>query len=102
MPNDEPAPITASRQGILVIGAGELGTNVLSALAHRKSRELDHSELTVLLRPSSAPERVVLRKELAANDIAIEHADVSRASPADLAAVMGRFHTVVSLSLIHI
>lgn len=96
MPNAKPSPTSASRQGILVIGAGELGTNILSALSRRNSPELDHNGITVLLRPSSAPDRVQLRNELAGKDITIEDADVSAASLADLVAIMSRFHTVVS------
>jgi uncharacterized protein YbjT (DUF2867 family) len=96
MSNTGASPSSVNRQGILVIGAGELGTNVLSALSRGNSPELDHNRITVLLRPSSAPERVQLRNHLARKDIAIEDADVSVASLAELVSIMSRFHTVVS------
>jgi hypothetical protein len=96
MSNVVPSSSSASRQGILVIGAGELGTSVSMALSRRRAPESDGGGVTVLLRPSSTPARARLRSELADDGIAIEDADVSVASQSELAAVMCRFHTVVS------
>jgi hypothetical protein len=92
-----PAPDnSANRHGILVIGAGELGTSVLTALSRRRSYAHQNNEIAVLLRPSTAPDRAQLRRELAGEGIAIEDADVSSASLSELATIMSRFHTVVS------
>lgn len=95
-PNTEPSSTPPARQGILVIGAGELGISVLNALSRRQRSDRDEHGITVLLRPSSVPDRVRLRSDLAAEGIAIEEADVSVASVAQLVAIMSRFHTVVS------
>lgn len=84
-------------RGILVIGAGELGRNVLNALARRgRPSEVELDRLAVLLRPSLTPDRARLRDELAREGIVIEDADVSAAPTSELAAIMSRFHTVVS------
>ncbi|MBO0678756.1 NmrA family NAD(P)-binding protein [Mycolicibacterium sp. S2-37] len=91
-----PSGNTANRHGILVVGAGELGTSVLNALSRRSSSAQEKTEITVLLRPSTAPGRAQLRRELASEGIVIEEADVSSASPAELVTIMSRFHTVVS------
>jgi hypothetical protein len=96
MSNAVPSSTSATRRGILVIGAGELGTSVARALSRRNSSQSDDDGVTVLLRPSSTPARARLRSEFADTGIVIEDADVSVASVAELAAVMGRFHTVVS------
>ena len=47
---------------ILVIGAGELGGNVVAALTHRD----DAPPVTVLLRPSGTPRHAQLRDQFAA------------------------------------
>jgi NmrA-like family protein len=96
MSNPSPPTPTADQRGILVIGAGELGRSVLSALSRRNAPDVNHNGITVLLRPSAAPQRTQLRTELAAEGIEIEEADVSTASGSELAAIMGRFHLVVS------
>lgn len=77
---------------ILVIGAGELGGNVVAALAHRD----DAPPVTVLLRPSGSPRHAQLRDELTVRGVGIAEADVATASVAELSTILGRFHTVVS------
>lgn len=84
---------SAVPRGILVIGAGELGTSLLDALWRRAD---DAGAVTVLLRPSDAPRRTRLRAELAGRRIPIIEIDVSTASVTELSAVLSRFHTVVS------
>lgn len=81
-----------------MIGAGELGASVLFALSHHVAR-LPDANLAVLLRPPAAGVDVnsdARRRELAEAGITVEHADVATASVAELAAVMGRYHTVIS------
>ncbi|MGE2724833.1 aromatic alcohol reductase [Mycolicibacterium pulveris] len=80
------------RRGILVIGAGELGGNVVAALSQRA----DAPAVTVLLRPSDAPRHARLRDELTARGVGIVEADVATATTAELSTVLGQFHTVVS------
>ncbi|MGB3895233.1 MAG: aromatic alcohol reductase [Mycolicibacter sinensis] len=77
---------------ILVIGAGELGGNVIAALTGRD----DTPPLTVLLRPSDTPRHARLRDEFAARGAGIVEADVTTVSAAELSTVLRRFHTVVS------
>ena len=96
MSNSTQSFIPVDRQHTLVIGAGELGRSVLTALSQRKTPEPNGPGITVLLRPSTAPERVRLRRELDSEGVAIEEADVGAAPQSELAAIMGRFHTVVS------
>ncbi|MGE2688904.1 aromatic alcohol reductase [Mycolicibacterium pulveris] len=80
------------RRGILVIGAGELGGNVVAALSQRA----DAPAVTVLLRPSDAPRHARLRDKLTARGVGIVEADVATATTAELSTVLGQFHTVVS------
>ncbi|MDA4107804.1 aromatic alcohol reductase [Mycolicibacterium holsaticum] len=77
---------------ILVIGAGELGGNVVAALTHRD----DAPPVTVLLRPSGTPRHAQLRDQFAARGVGIVEADVATASTAELSTVLRQFHTVVS------
>ncbi|ERS97237.1 hypothetical protein HMPREF1624_06568 [Sporothrix schenckii ATCC 58251] len=84
--------------GILVLGAGELGTAVLEALARHPKR--GDTKIAVLLRGSSSaadPARAQLLQHLRDDlHVHFETADVVAASVADLAAVFERYHTVVS------
>ncbi|KIH90591.1 NmrA family protein [Sporothrix brasiliensis 5110] len=84
--------------GILVLGAGELGIAVLEALARHPKRS--DTKIAVLLRGSSSaadPARAQLLRHLQDDlHVHFETADVVSASVADLAAVFGRYHTVVS------
>ncbi|WP_409437554.1 aromatic alcohol reductase [Mycobacterium sp. SMC-14] len=83
---------SSHREEILVIGAGELGGNVVAALTHRD----DAPPVTVLLRPSDTPRHAQLRDEFAARGVGIVEADVATATAAELSTVLGQFHTVVS------
>ncbi len=89
----------ADSPSIHVIGAGELGAGVLFALSHHVARPPD-ATLAVLLRPPAAGAEAAKsdarRRELVEWGITVEHADVATASVAELAAVMGRYHTVIS------
>jgi hypothetical protein len=84
------------RRDVLVLGAGELGENVLRAISRRSATEPAPADVTVLLRPATTPDRERLRNDLAAERVAIEEADIARASVSQLSALMSRFHTVVS------
>ncbi|MDV3128441.1 aromatic alcohol reductase [Mycobacterium sp. 21AC1] len=84
---------SSDRRGILVIGAGELGSSVLVALSRRNN---DADALTVLLRPSDTPQRTQLLGDLAGWGVAVVESDVATASVAELSAILRRFHTVVS------
>jgi hypothetical protein len=84
---------------ILVIGAGELGASVLAALSRHVSSHPGAASITALLRPpapGTEPAHTTRSAELATMGIAIEYADVASASVADLAAIMMRYHTVIS------
>lgn len=76
----------------LVIGAGELGGNVVAALTRRD----DAPPVTVLLRSSDTPRHARLRDEFAARGVGIVEADIATVSAAELSTVLRRFHTVVS------
>jgi uncharacterized protein YbjT (DUF2867 family) len=78
-------PTNVTTEQILVIGAGELGGAVITALRRRDA------DVTVLLRPSRTP-----RDELTALGVEIIEADVAGATVPELAAVLNRFHTVVN------
>ncbi|MFV1366692.1 aromatic alcohol reductase [Mycolicibacterium elephantis] len=82
----------SQREEILVIGAGELGGNVVAALSQRA----DAPAVTVLLRPSDSPRHVRLRDEFTARGVGIAEADVATTTVAELSAILGQFHTVVS------
>ncbi|MGE0220454.1 aromatic alcohol reductase [Mycolicibacterium sp.] len=87
------------RPAILVIGTGELGGSVLSALSQHLAEHPEAATLAVLLRPPAAgtdPAVDPRRKKLISKGIDIVDADVATASEADLTAVMQRFHTVIS------
>ncbi|MDC6380684.1 aromatic alcohol reductase [Pseudomonas graminis] len=91
------AGISNVKQHILVLGAGELGLAVLRGLT---ARGTESASISVLLRQasveSSSPKK---QREIAAIrslGVAIEVADIADASVAELAAVLGRFDTVIS------
>jgi hypothetical protein len=92
---DSSAPATR-RRNVLVLGAGELGENVLRAISRRSAADPTPTEVTVLFRPATTPDRERLRYDLAAERVAIEEADIATASASQLSAIMSRFHTVVS------
>ncbi|CAK7239303.1 MAG: hypothetical protein STHCBS139747_000733 [Sporothrix thermara] len=85
--------------GILVLGAGELGLAVLEALArHPKRRD---STIAVLLRPASVSSSDTAKAELVRHlkedlSVHIEAADVVQDSVDRLASIFSRYGTVVS------
>lgn len=91
-----PPQSAATREGILVIGAGELGSCVLDALSRRSDRDADLSSLTLAVRRSTTDRARQRAVDLAAKDITIVDLDVVEASVAELASIIGRYHTVVS------
>ena len=91
------AAISNVKQRILVLGAGELGLAVLRGLA---ARSTETASISVLLRPTTVQaSSAAKQQEIAAIrglGVAIEVADITDASVTDLAAVLGRFDTVIS------
>ncbi|CEJ82120.1 hypothetical protein VHEMI02206 [[Torrubiella] hemipterigena] len=83
---------------VLVLGAGELGMALLEALALHPRRQT--TKLAVLLRQStvesSDEEKRSKIEQLQSWNVAVEPADVLAASVEDLAAIFGKYHTVVS------
>jgi hypothetical protein len=86
---------TAIREGILVIGAGELGSSVLKSLSQRTDRAPDLETLTLMVRHSTSVQARQRATDLAAKGIALVEVDVAEASETELAAIMGRHHTVI-------
>ncbi|AWT57529.1 aromatic alcohol reductase [Mycolicibacterium smegmatis] len=80
----------------LIIGAGELGAAVIDALSSRIRDTGRHDTVTVLLRRSAAPDRGRQVAQFATKNVAVEYADVTSASVAELAAIFSRYDTVVS------
>ncbi len=91
------AAISNVKPRILVLGAGELGLAVLRGLAVRSA---ESQSITVLLRqPSLQSSSIEKQQELEmirGLGIAIEVADVTEDRVEELAAVLGRFDTVIS------
>ncbi|MGV9803631.1 aromatic alcohol reductase [Mycobacterium sp. NPDC003449] len=86
----------ATPEGVLVIGAGELGSNVLDALSRRTDRDPDLRTLALMVRRSTTDQARRRADEMAAKDITLIEADVTEASVPELAAIMSRYHTVIS------
>jgi NmrA-like family len=91
------SPQPADSPAILVIGTGELGASVLGALRRHVDEHPGAATITVLLRPPSpGTERSTRSDKFSTIGIAIEHADVATASVTELAAILMRYHTVIS------
>jgi hypothetical protein len=86
-------------KAILVLGAGELGMAVLRNLARRAGRATGVS-IAALLRPSAIASGDMAKQkdlaELRALGIEFVEGDLTRQSSGELAAVFGRYDTVVS------
>jgi hypothetical protein len=84
---------------VLVLGAGELGTATLEALAAHPSRQLG-GNISVLLRPATLHSTDPAKREqhayLTALGIGLEPGDVVIQSIAKLASIFRRFDTVIS------
>lgn len=89
----------AAPTSILVLGAGELGTAILSALATHPSRTTT-TALSVLLRPSTIaspdPAKRALLSRLRAQNITLIPGDVVHDSEAHLAALFAAHDTLVN------
>lgn len=83
-------------ENFLIIGAGELGAAVIDALSARIRDTGRHDTVTVLLRRSAAGNRGRQVAQFATKNVAVEYADVTSASVAELATIFSRYDTVVS------
>ncbi|OAQ69941.1 NmrA family protein [Pochonia chlamydosporia 170] len=94
---NQPQPNMTS---ILVIGAGELGLSVLSALAAHPKRQ--HVKVSALVRQatldSAAPAKKRTIQKIKSLNVHLESADVVLASVEELAGIFTNYHTVVSCS----
>ncbi|XXH04401.1 actin organization and endocytosis protein [Hypoxylon texense] len=92
--------MSSSPPSILVIGAGELGTSVLEALAAHPKR--NGGKIAILLRASSIhtqdAEKQIANEHLRSLGTEFEPADIAHDSVEDLAKVFGRYDTVISCS----
>ncbi|MGV9800481.1 aromatic alcohol reductase [Mycobacterium sp. NPDC003449] len=90
-------PPSGESPSILVIGAGELGASVLGALIHHVAAHPGAAGIAALLRrPTPGAAASARNAELEKLGVVIEYADVATASVAELAAIMSRYHTVIS------
>ncbi|KAK0386880.1 hypothetical protein NLU13_5193 [Sarocladium strictum] len=84
-------------ENILVLGAGELGSAVLDALAKHPMK--GNAKISVLLRPSSinstVPEKKKQMEELQALGISLQPGDVESPAP-ELVAIFRNYDTVIS------
>ncbi|WP_156333132.1 aromatic alcohol reductase [Pseudomonas sp. NBRC 111119] len=89
--------ISNVKQGILVLGAGELGLAVLRGLAARLT---ESSGITVLLRQAteecSSADKHHDIQTIRGLGIAVETLDIATATVEEIAGVLGRFDTVIS------
>lgn len=83
---------------ILVLGAGELGTEVLKSLAAHSSSK--NTQISVLLRPSTInstdPSKAADVAAIQALGITPVPGDIVQSSPAELAQLFAPYHTVIS------
>jgi hypothetical protein len=83
---------------ILVIGAGELGTQVLHFLASHPNRK--DTEISVLLRPSSItstdPTKLSELATLRNNSISLVPGDIASATESDLSTIFKAYDTIIS------
>ncbi|WP_449121620.1 aromatic alcohol reductase [Pseudomonas viridiflava] len=91
------AAISNVKQRILVLGAGELGLAVLQGLAARSTESMS---ISVLLRQATVQSSSKAKQQeidtIRTLGVTIETADINVASVQELAAVLGRFDTVIS------
>lgn len=83
---------------ILVLGAGELGTEVLKSLAAHPSSK--NTQISVLLRPSTInstdPSKAADVATIQSLGVSPVPGDIVQSSPADLAQLFAPYHTVIS------
>ncbi|KAL6238332.1 hypothetical protein BDW75DRAFT_237430 [Aspergillus navahoensis] len=89
----------SSIKNILVLGAGELGTQILLSLAHHPALPSETS-ISVLLRPCSiaspSPSRAAGLEKLKANNIALVPCDISTSSQSTLSSLFSAYDTIIS------
>lgn len=89
----------STKESILVIGAGELGMEILRSLA-RNAPAHSGTKITVLLRSatidSQDPQKKKTTAELRALGISLLAGDVLNASTAELSELFEPFHTIIS------
>ncbi|KAL2839257.1 hypothetical protein BJY01DRAFT_257780 [Aspergillus pseudoustus] len=83
---------------ILVIGAGELGTQVLHFLAKHPNRK--ETEISVLLRPSTltstSPTKIAEHETLRSLSITLVPGDIAAATESELSTLFSEYETIVS------
>ncbi|KAL4744372.1 hypothetical protein BDW72DRAFT_188659 [Aspergillus terricola var. indicus] len=86
-------------KNILVLGAGELGTEILLSLAQHPAISSE-TNISVVLRPSSitspGPSKAVELERLKANNITLVPADISTSSQSTLSSLFSAYDTVIS------
>ncbi|RDW58936.1 aromatic alcohol reductase [Aspergillus mulundensis] len=86
-------------KNILVIGAGELGTQVLLALAKHPNLPLE-THISVLLRPSSistpSPQKASELEILRQNNITLVPGDITASTQSTLASLFSAYDTIIS------
>lgn len=91
--------MTTPPPSILIIGAGELGTAILTALTTHPSYVTTRPKLALLRRPatlaSTDPPTATALAALTARGIALEAGDFTTTPVPELAAVLGRYDVVI-------
>ncbi|KAL3434549.1 hypothetical protein BDV09DRAFT_169693 [Aspergillus tetrazonus] len=89
----------SSVKNILVLGAGELGTEILLSLAQHPALST-RTNISVLLRPSSiaspGPSKAAELERLKANNITLVPADISTSSQSTLSSLFSDYDTIIS------
>ncbi|CBF82111.1 hypothetical protein AN5317.2 [Aspergillus nidulans FGSC A4] len=89
----------SSVENILVLGAGELGTEILLSLAQHPALST-RTHISVLLRPSSiaspGPAKAAELERLKANNITLVPADISTSSQSTLSSLFSAYDTIIS------
>lgn len=89
----------SSDKNILVLGAGELGTEILLSLAQHPALSTK-TNISVLLRPSSitspGPHKAAELERLKANNITLVPADISTSSQSTLSSLFSAYDTIIS------
>ena len=91
---------SASTKSVLVLGAGELGNEVINALCNHPQRN-DHN-ITVLLRPDPVgnPDSATLARRdlvssLQSRGVSVVRADITNGTEADLSLIFSKYSTIV-------
>lgn len=96
----------ADKSGILVIGAGELGSAVIEGLTHYSQHAVDRPSISVMVSPSSDLEnqslsdakRSFLRHLTDDLGVRILPFDLHQSSTNELSSALRPFHTIISCS----